>query len=169
MYVGSLSFQNSYLKEFCNWVINQNGLIQFDIYTYNLFADVKEYLNNLASPNINYYEEGVEYKKIPMVISFYDIGIIFYKPYSANVINCVSNKFYEYLSCGLDVWFSEVMVSTHQHVTNGTYPIVIPVDFENLSQFNWQVAIDKKDKAHKPSDYYCEQVYLKLIKEITKE
>lgn len=169
VYVGSLSFHNTYLNEFCDWVIQQNGQVQFDIYAYNLYNDVKEYLNNLGSSNINYFDKGVEYNDIPMVISNYDVGIIFYKAYSENVINCVSNKFYEYVACGLDVWFSAVMKSTHQHVTDNTYPKVIPVDFENLCQFDWQAAIDKKDLTHQPSNYFCEEVYKELINELLKD
>lgn len=169
VYVGSLSFHNTYLKEFCNWVIQQNGRVQFDIYAYNLYNNVKEYLNNLGSPNINYFDDGLEYNNIPMVISNYDVGIIFYKAYSQNVINCISNKFYEYFACGLDVWFSAVMKSTHRHATDNTYPKLIPVDFEDLHQFDWQVAINKKGMTQKPSEYFCEDAFQPLIKELFAE
>jgi hypothetical protein len=168
IYVGSLSFHNTYLKEFCNWVIKQDGLVLFDVYAFNLYNDVIEYLNQLKSPYINYFDKGIEYQEIPIVISKYDVGIVFYKAYSENVINCVSNKFYEYLACGLDVWFSTVMKSTHQHITADTFPKVIPVDFEKLAQFDWKAAIDKKDLTHQPSVYFCEEVYEELVRELRK-
>jgi hypothetical protein len=167
IYVGSLSFQNTYLKEFCDWVIKQNGQVQFDVYAYNLYNNVKEYLNQLQSPYINYFDKGIEYQNIPVVMSKYEVGIVFYKAYSENVINCVSNKFYEYLACGLDVWFSTIMKSTHQHITSDTIPKVIPVDFEKLDQFDWKAAIDKKDLTYQPSVYFCEEVYEELISELT--
>lgn len=168
VYVGSLSFQSTYLKELCEWVLSQNGKVQFDIFAYNLYQDVKSFLKCLNSPYINYCEQGIEYLDIPLTISKYDVGIIFYKAYSENVINCVSNKFYEYLACNLDVWFSTTMESTYQHIASNSFPKVIPVDFENLNKFDWQKAVDKEGCTYKPSEYYCEDVYNELIEEITK-
>lgn len=168
VYVGSLSFQNTYLKEFCNWVIQQNGQIQFDIYAYNLYNDVKEYLNNLGSSNIHYFEKGIEYKEMPLILSKYHVGLILYKAHNANYTFNAPNKLFEYLACKIDVWYHSSLEGPQAYNTINSYPQVIPVDFENLSQFIWQAAIDKNGKIYKPSEYYCEDVYSKLLKEIIK-
>ena len=169
VYIGSISFQNTYILKFCNWIEEQNGEIIFDIYSYNLYEDVKNFLRSLNSSYINYFEEGIEYSRIPEILNNYNVGVIFYTAYSDNVINCVSNKFYEYFACGLDVWFSDIMRSTHSLVTKNTYPKVVPVDFEKLDEFDWQKAFDKEGFTNKPSEYYCEEVYEELVKELLKD
>lgn len=166
IYVGSLSISNTYIKEICQWIISKNGKLQFDIYAYNLHSDTIEYLKSLNSNHIRFFHQGIEYNEIPKILSQYDVGIILYKAYSENVINCVSNKFYEYQAASLDVWFSNIMKSTFQHVTINTYPKVIPIDFENLNSFDIEKAIDKSNCRYKPNTYWCENAIQPLIKEM---
>jgi hypothetical protein len=89
VYIGSLSLSNTYLEGFCQWLDKQKGALQFDIYSYNLHADTIKYLDNLNSPYISFNNKGIEYADIPSLLSQYDVGIIFYKAYSENLINCV--------------------------------------------------------------------------------
>ncbi len=168
VYVGSLSLKNTYIKELCEWVAQQNGKILFDIYSYNIDKNTSLFLESLESEFISYYKDGIEYNDIPKVLTKYDIGIILYKAYSDNVINCVSNKFYEYYACGLDIWFSKTMKSTYQHINPETYPRVIPIDFTRLKYFNWQKAANKNGLQKNEETFYCEDVYEKLVDELVK-
>lgn len=168
VYVGSLSFQSTYIKEFCDWVIQQNGKVQFDIYGYNIHSGVKEYLSSKKFWNINYYEKGVEYNEMPLILAHYQVGVILYKAHNTNYTFNAPNKLFEYLACDLDVLYPSSLEGPKAYNTLNSYPQVIPVNFENLDQFNWKAAIDKKEKIYKPTDYYCEHVYSKLLKEITK-
>jgi hypothetical protein len=128
VYVGSLSLTSTYLKEFCAWVINQNGLFSFDIYAYNLHADTTAFLNKLDTAYITFYNKGLDYNNIPKTLNKYDIGIIFYKNYSDNVTYCAPNKLFEYMACGLNVWYAKGL--------EGIWPYnsdqVKPLDFEVL-------------------------------------
>lgn len=166
VYVGSLSFQSTYIKELCGWIISLNGKITLDIYAYNLYEDVKDYLTNINSPFINYYEEGIEYNDQPKILSQYDIGLILYKAHNQNYTYNAPNKLFEYLACNLDVWYPDVLMGPKPYNTNITFPIVIPVNFEKINQFNWQKAIDKEGLEYKPSKYYCEKIYKQLIDKI---
>jgi len=166
VYVGSLSFQSTYLKELCEWVNSQDGKIQFDIYAYNLYNDVKAYLKQFNSPSITYFEEGIEYNNQPNVLANYDVGLILYKAHNQNFTYNAPNKLFEYLACGLDIWYPNVLQGPIPYLTKSTYPKVIPVDFENLTYFNWQKAIDKDNCVYKPSEYFCENVYMELIGEL---
>jgi len=166
VYVGSLSFQSTYLKEVCEWIIKQNGKIHLDIFSFNLYDDVKSYLSNLSYEFINFHEKGIEYNDIPNILPEYDVGLIFYKAYSRNVTNCVSNKFYEYVALGLDVWFSQVMTTTNQHTNINSFPKVIPVDFENLDKFDWKSAASHEGLQHKPTNFFCEDIYEELVDKI---
>lgn len=169
VYVGSLSFQSTYLKELCEWVLLQKGKIQFDVYAFNLYEDVKNYLKGLNSPYINYFEQGVEYNEQPRVLSQYDVGLILYKAHNQNYTYNAPNKLFEYLACDLDVWYPDVLQGPKPYITKGIYPKVVPVDFENLKQFDWKTAIDKSNLNYNPSEYYCEEVYEGLIEELLKE
>lgn len=168
IYVGSLSFHSTYLKEFCDWVIKQNGEVQFDVYAYNLYNDVKEYLNQIKSPYVNYFAKGMEYKELPQLLSQYHIGLILYKAHNENYTFNAPNKLFEYLACDLSVWYHYTLQGPQTYNTKDTFPKVIPVDFENLHQFDWKAAIDKKNLTHQPSVYFCEEVYEELIKELGK-
>ncbi|MBI9062176.1 MAG: hypothetical protein JEZ14_09310 [Marinilabiliaceae bacterium] len=168
VYVGSLSFQTTYLKELCEWVLNHNGKVQFDIYAYNLYEDVKTYLNELGSSFINYFEQGIEYNDQPKVLSQYDVGLILYKAHNPNYTYNAPNKLFEYLACDLDVWYPHVLKGPQPYNTANTYPKVIPVYFEQLNQFDWKTATDRSRCKHQPSKYFCEEVYSELIDEIVK-
>jgi len=159
VYIGSLSFENTYLKEFVDWVIRQKGNFSFDIYSYNMYPDIQQYLNNFDNPLIRLHDSGIEYNDIPSTLSDYQIGIIFYKPYSENVIHCVSNKFYEYISCGLDVWFSDIMKSTLKYVSYDHRPKIVPVDFSNLDDFNWKPVIKEAPIGSFEHAFFSDSVY----------
>ena len=159
VYIGSLSLENTYIKEFSEWVIKQSGKINFDIFAYNLHLDTIEFLKKTKSPYINFYNKGIEYNNLPSVLSNYDVGIIFYKAYSYNVINCVSNKFFEYYASGLDIWFSETMKSTTQYISFENKPLVIPVNFAKLNDFNWLNFTSHKKHQNNYKTYICDTVF----------
>ncbi|WP_289055254.1 hypothetical protein [Carboxylicivirga marina] len=166
VYVGSLSFQSTYLRELCEWVLNQNGQVLFDIYAYNLYEDVKSYLKGLNSAWVNYYEQGVEYNEQPKLLAQYDVGLILYKAHNQNYTYNAPNKLFEYLACDLDVWYPNVLQGPKPYDTTTTYPKVIPVDFEHLDVFDWRKAINNDGCKYKASDYFCEEVYKELVDEI---
>ena len=109
VYVGSLSLKDTYIKEYCEWVMEQKGAVIFDIYAYNLHQDTIDYLVNLNSQYINFIKEGIEYDKMPLVLRNYDVGLILYKALSKNYEYNAPNKLFEYMACGLEIWFSDKM------------------------------------------------------------
>jgi len=166
IYVGSLSFQSTYMKELCEWVLMQKGLVRFDVYAYNLYEDVKSYLKELNSPWVKYYEQGVEYNEQPQLLAKYDVGLILYKAHNQNYTYNAPNKLFEYLACDLDVWYPNVLQGPKPYNTNSVYPKVLPIDFEQLDVFDWQKAINKNGCEYKASEYFCEAVYKELVDEI---
>ncbi len=166
VYVGALTFKSTYLKEVCEWILKQDGKVQFDVFAYNLYSDIKTYLQELNSPFINYYEQGIEYNDQPKLLEKYDVGLILYRAHDKNYTYNAPNKLFEYLACGLDVWFPDVLQGPQPYNTSNTYPKVIPIDFEKLDNFNLLQAMDKTDCEHKPSTYFCEEVYEELINEL---
>ena len=107
--IGSLSLKATYIKDFANWILKQKGNVTVDFYSFNYHEEIKDFFKEINSPFFTLHSAGIPYHAIPTLLSGYDVGLMLYKPYSLNVIYCETNKFYEYLSCGLDVWFPATM------------------------------------------------------------
>lgn len=133
VYIGSLSSSTTYVREFCEWVKNQNGKVTFDIYCFNFHQEIKDYLLQLDCKWIQFYEEGVAYDNIPNVLDKYDVGLLLYKANSLNFQWNETNKFYEYLICGLDVWYPKEMLLLHAMNKRKFAPKIIEVDFKDIN------------------------------------
>lgn len=157
VYVGSLSSETMFFREFCGWVRRQAGSVTFDVYAYNLTEEAKEYLNGLQSGFVRLHP-GIDYEELPAVLSRYHVGVVLYKGLTENHIHSAPNKVFEYLACGLDVWFSKQLLGTHAYLTAGTYPKVMTIDFEQLGEFSWPDAVNREGLTAAPSEYYCEKV-----------
>lgn len=166
VYVGSLSLKTTYLHEFCSWVLEQEGAVTMDIYAYNILPETKEYLQKLAGTSVRFFENGIEYDKIPDTLIKYDVGLLFYKAETLNVQYCAPNKLFEYLTCGLDVWFSKEMPGCYSFITTDTYPKVISVDFNDLKNFDYRSAINRIGLQAGNHIYSSENILQPLIEEL---
>lgn len=162
VYIGSLSFEDTYIKEFIEWVINQNGKIEFDIYSYNLHSETEEYLNCLNYKFINFNKEGIDYYLIPEIQKKYSVGLILYKGSSKNFEFNATNKLFEYLACNLDVWASSKLMGVKPYISYGFFPKIELVDFERMQEFDWQAAINKNSLQFRENIYCYESVYVTL-------
>lgn len=157
VYVGSLSLKDTYVLEFCQWISRQQGTVQFDIYSFNFHPETLETVNSLHSPYIHFHSEGVKYSEIPYLLDRYDVGVLLYKAHTMNVKYCETNKFYEYLVCGLDVWYPKEMTLLHEMNKSVFAPQIVEMDvtqgvFPNLGLSPRQVDNSSYDR-------FCEKVY----------
>jgi hypothetical protein len=169
IYIGSISVRATYIKEYCEWVIQLNGQVLFDVITNGVDKETQVYINSISSPYIKFNITGIEYKTIPQKIASneYHVGVILYKGLYLNTAWCASNKLFEYLACGLDVWFTKDMPGTYPYITEKTYPKVLKVDFNNLQNFDLESAISHENLDYKPSTYNCEEVYDEFYKKLS--
>ena len=130
VYVGSLSLKDTFIKEFCEWVSKQQGRVIFDIYSFNFHVDVKVVIKELDSPYISFHEEGVTYSDLPKILCRYDVGLLLYRATTLNVKYCETNKFYEYLISGLDVWYPKEMTLLHEMDKSVFAPHIVEMDFQ---------------------------------------
>ena len=165
VYVGALSMETMYTREFADWVTMQSGAVIWDIYSDNITPDTRSFLESIGNKYIR-FKAGINYFSLPDILSNYDIGVILYKGHILNYVYNAPNKIFEYLSCGLDVWFPRVMKGSLPLVTTGTFPKVIPVDFEMLDTFDLSSALDREGIEFKPPSYCCEDVLSPLLKKI---
>ncbi|RCW90252.1 glycosyltransferase family protein [Winogradskyella arenosi] len=158
VYVGSLSLEATYIKEFCTWVQNQEGNVIFDIYSYNLHKDTAKYLNSINCLFINFYDQGVEYDNLPNVLGSYDVGIILYKAQTDNFKYNAPNKLFEYLVCNLQVWYPNKMLGIRRYENED----VVSINFEKIIDFNY-LNVVFNEKQNKKCIYIADQALKPLI------
>ena len=162
VYLGSVALKDTYIREFCDWMINQGHRITFDIYSYNIPEDTVEYLNNMKGKSIRLFNLGVTYHEIPNVMGRYQIGLILHKGDTLNYIHNAPNKLFEYLACGLDVWFPNEMQGVYPYERNDAFPKVISIDFTKMNSFDIDKAIDRNGLSWKPCKFCFEDVLPEL-------
>jgi hypothetical protein len=167
VYVGSFGYDTTYLKELTQWVVQNKNQFTLNLYSHNIDEKASAFLGSLKANNVQFHG-AVNYPELPEVLARYDIGLVIYKPVSDNWIHNAPNKIFEYLACGLDVWFSNTMTYAKKLSTEDTFPKIIPVDFENLDEFDFKKAVSRTGLLYKESDFFYENVYDKILAELTK-
>jgi hypothetical protein len=166
IYFGALSFENTYIREVVLFFSKYPQLIKFDIYSYNLHDDVEEYLGTNNFNNINFFKEGIDYFEIPDISSNYDLGLILYKGHNLNYIYNAPNKLFEYLSCGLNVWFPVEILGCEPYINLDSTPYVKRVDFTKIGMEDFLNHRERIEMDFKVSSYNCESEFDKLINSI---
>ena len=162
--IGSLSLQNLFLREFCHWVNSQKGKIYIDFYAFNFHSEIKKFFAELSSPYITLHPNGISYHAIPSLLAKYDVGLLLYKPYSINVNYCETNKLYEYLSCGLDVWYPTTMKLIHSMDKSQFAPQIEAFDVTTQHFPHLNTASRTVDNGS--FDKFCEPVYHNFLSSI---
>ena len=162
VYIGAFSNKTMYVNEFAEWVVSKNGSVQWDIYSNNFDNNTRNYINELNSNYINFYD-AVEYYLLHSILSEYDVGVILYRGHILNYVYNAPNKLFEYLACNLDVWYPKELLSCKTYKTINTYSKVIEIDFNKLDNFNLEEALDKQNLAYEPFNKSCEAELKKLL------
>ncbi|HEY4207255.1 MAG TPA: glycosyltransferase [Puia sp.] len=165
VYAGSLSQEAMYAREFAEWVLAQKGKVIWDIYAVNISSGTKAYLEGLDKALVR-FKGACDYFDLPAVLSGYDVGVVLYKGIIPNHVIAVSNKVFEYLARGLDVWYSQEMTGTYPYDTDGVYPKVLRIDCRRLDSFDMGKALDRGGLCFRAPAYYAEPVYERLYEKI---
>ena len=129
---------------FAEWVDQQNGKATWHIYTNNILKEARKFIEEMNSPHI-IIKEGLSYDELPEILKKYDVGVILYNGHIPNYVYNAPNKLFEYLVCGLDVWYPGVMTEIRGYRTFNTFPKVVEVNFNNLDCFNLGSALNKEE------------------------
>lgn len=165
VYVGALSLETTYFKELLQLIHETNGSLTCDFYSFSIDNKTQSLFDQYKSPNIR-FKGVVSQTDFPKVISKYHVGLILYKGHIPNYIFNAPNKLFEYLACGLDVWYPNKMKGPEPYKRDSVYPKVLSIDFEDLDSFNWKSAISREGLKEEKSAYYCEEVYKELVEAI---
>ena len=132
VHVGAIGLGSMYVKEIIDWVVSQNGKYIIDFYTSNISEDAKEIFENEKNEYVKLLNP-IKYYDLPKTLINYDIGVTLYNGYIPNYTFNVPNKVFEYLACGLNVWYSKDLVSTFKFVKQRSLNGCHKVDFLNLN------------------------------------
>jgi hypothetical protein len=166
VYVGALSLETMYVKEFAEWVSSHPNLIEWDIYSQQSTEDLFSFLQQKKTDNIT-IKGFAEYKALPSILDQYDAGVILYKGHSPNYIYNAPNKLFEYLSKGLDVWYPREMEGVHPYNTTCQYPQVISFDFKDLQEKDPAEFLRSSMLTYVPFTKSAEDEYIKIIENLT--
>ena len=92
--------------------------------------ELNNYLQFNNITNVKIYDE-VNYFDLPKFLINYDYGVVLYKGHIPNYIYNVPNKVFEYLSCGLNVLYSNKLLSINNFKKINNINNIIDFDFEN--------------------------------------
>ena len=153
VYVGALGFETTYIREIAEWINSQKGVYTLDIYCNSVEEGVFEFFHNLNSSFIS-INSAIPYYELPELLATYDIGLVLYKGIIPNHIFSIPNKVYEYLVSGLEVWYSEELISTNKFKQEYDIQQLISINFTNLISLPEKsvfVFFDTPQKIHETS------------------
>lgn len=165
VYVGALSLDTMYTREFAAWVSSQQGEVTWDVYTGNASGEALDFLRNCDPAHIRLHS-AVNYYQLPGVLAGYDVGVILYNGHVSNYVFNAPNKLFEYWACGLDVWFPDKLTTSLRYGNQGVFPRITGLDFAALSSFAWRQAVQRKGLEARPSRYSAESVLDALWKKM---
>jgi len=159
--LGSFTLRGTYLGEFCSWVEEQGGAVELDIYSIYLDEETREFLLHLSSAWIRFHPEGIPYDRIPSLFQEegFHVGLVLYRCNTLNMTHNAPNKLFEYLVCGLDVWFPSEMTGTAVYTTDRFYPKVLPVDFQYLNDIDLLATLSRDGHRSEHRNFDCDSVY----------
>ena len=132
IHVGSLGIETTFVREFIEWIQMQNGRATLTVISQNLEQAVIDLISQKQWVTLI---RDIPYQELPEMIVEHNVGVVLYKGHVPNFVYNVPNKVNEYLACGLNVWYSDVLISTQKFAAeNPQYPL-FSVDFsrgENL-------------------------------------
>ena len=165
VYAGALSMDTMYTRELAGWVAGQHGAVTWDIYSGNITPEARAFLREQDGSLIRLHD-AVDYYELPVVMAGYDVGVILYNGHIPNYIYNAPNKLFEYLACGLDIWFPAVMKGCLAFVTSGTYPRISAVDFGKMDELSWKELTIRSGLQYLPGKFVCEVEFDILIQSL---
>jgi hypothetical protein len=153
-----------FILELIEWLSIQKQHSILDIYCIKQNSLPSHLIGKQGNTTVNTCET-VAYQYLPPVLKNYHVGLILYRGLTPNYIYNAPNKLFEYLACGLDVWFPQEMKGCQSYIENNFIPQVLELNYNALKAFNLSELINNND-SKKESIYYYEYIYDSLFIEL---
>jgi hypothetical protein len=166
IYVGSASLEDSFVGEIAQWAAARPAAVTLTVVGDNIADDVWSSLERLGAPNIAMIRNGYPYKRLPELLTQFDIGLILYRGNTQNFVYNIPNKAIEYLASGLEVWYPREMHSMRVfQEEHPDFPLV-RIDFGSLGEAN--PASDKLIELNSMLSLSSETALAPLLQQIEK-
>ncbi len=164
IYVGAVSFADTFIREFVEWVqASEAGSLVLTLMVNNCHKETQRWLESLDDERITVNTRGIDYSMLPTLLMQHDVGVILYRGTTPNYIYNAPNKLFEYLICGLEVWYPVVMLGVEPYRRDAVNPRVIPVDFEVPQTLDESLAGIRRDRPNAPWQTTCDEAFRPLI------
>ena len=169
VYVGSVSLQDTFIGALVAWLLaNPTFGLTLDVFAYNTNPATREFLQTANGDVVRFHECGIDYEQLPFLLRQFDVGIILYRCRTVNYKYNASNKLFEYLMCGLDVWYPPTMLGVKPYARDDAWPRVIEVDFEDMDNLNLEKLRSRGSLPNVPWTESCESQLAILEAEMRK-
>lgn len=169
VYIGSVSLSDTYIEDLVRWVKQKTDKeVTLDVFAYQVDQRTKEFLQANSGSNLFFHSQGIDYNDIPKKLQEFHVGLILYKGNTVNFQHNATNKLFEYLACGLDVWFAEGLRGVEPYCTSHTYPRVLSIRFPDLPKSDMLLEPDRNQLLHRPWQGFCETEFETLLQEMQK-
>jgi len=120
--------KGAFIVELIDWLATQKIKSSIDIYCLKQNSLPENFIGEKGNTTVNIHH-SVSYYQLPNILKNYHIGLILYRGLTPNYIYNAPNKLFEYLACGLDVWFPKEMEGCYPYINKNKYPKIIKIDF----------------------------------------
>lgn len=146
---GALSLRDTYIGPLVEWVLGTEECgCTLDVYASQCDAVTAEWLRERCGERLRFHAGGVAYSELPGVLRTFDVGLILYRCRTVNFVWNATNKLFEYLTCGLDVWYPPCMLGIAPYARSTAAPRVLETDFDNLQALDLSA---RKTRSHLPT------------------
>jgi hypothetical protein len=164
VYVGSVSLHDTYIGPLVEWIVSpSNTNCTLDIYSTPADPVTNAFLQRHHGSRVTVHAGGIDYDELPDVLSRFDVGLILYRCTTVNFVYNATNKLFEYLTCGLDVWYPPCMLGVAPYARSTAAPRVLETDFDNLQTLDLK---PRQSRSHLPTIPWtttCEDAFKPLL------
>ncbi len=164
VYIGAASFEDTHIREIVEWAAQFPESVILHICGYNVAEEVWQWLENKDFANVTYDSSGYSYDQLPEILRGFDIGLVLYKGNTTNFIYNVPNKVFEYLRCGLEVWYPGEMVSMH-NFAGSSGATLRELQFKDLSDLEPGHLLSSSSKPVDATEYTAERAFSTLFEQ----
>ncbi len=160
VYVGSVSLHDTFIGPLVDWLLANPALaISLDVFAYNCDPVTLEFLKKSSGETVRFHERGVDYDELPTLLRQFDVGVILYRCRTVNYQYNASNKLFEYLTCGLDVWYPPTMLGVKPYARDDAWPRVMEIDYDELTSVDLSKMRSRDGLRELAWQETCEGVY----------
>lgn len=164
VFVGAVSLRDTWIGPLAEWIsCSGQKHCTLDVYASRCDEETAEFLRRCEGPHLRVHSGGVAYRTLPQLLRKYDVGLILYRGNTLNFVWNETNKLFEYLSCGLDVWFPDCMKSVARRARSDVAPRILETDFATLSELDLSARSNRSHLTWKPWTTGCDDVFAEIL------